>query len=209
MLDLFRGAGYVARGMGLLRQAGIRRYAVMPLLINVVVFGLFTYLGANWFDQWVQSVIPDWADIWIVQALIWLVFGLAALLVWFYLFAVVANVIAAPFNAALARAVERHLLGAPSRAPERGIASEAARTVLAELRKLVYLIGWMLPLAVLFLIPGVNLLAPFLWVVFGAWMLAIEYLDYPGGNAGLSFPELRQRLRKRRGLSLSAACCCF
>ena len=202
MLDLFRGAAYVARGVRLLRQAGVRRYAVMPLLINVVVFGLLTWLGAQWFGQWVTSWIPEWADIWIVQALIWLVFGLGTLLIWFYLFAVVANVIAAPFNAALARAVERHLGAAPSDAPQRGIALEAARSIAAELRKLLYLIGWMLPLGLLFLVPGINLLAPFLWFLFGAWLLSIEYLDYPGGNNGFSFPELRRRLRGRRSLAL-------
>jgi CysZ protein len=34
-------------------------------------------------------------------------------------------------------------------------------------------------------------------------MLAVEYLDYPMGNHGLSFSEQRRRLRRRPMLSLS------
>ncbi|MEZ5582290.1 MAG: hypothetical protein R3F37_05475 [Candidatus Competibacteraceae bacterium] len=44
-----------------------------------------------------------------------------------------------------------------------------------------------MPLLVLFVIPGVNVIAPLLWLVFGAWMLALQYADYPMGNHGLRF----------------------
>ena len=56
-------------------------------------------------------------------------------------------------------------------------------------------------LGILFLIPGINLAAPFLWGLFSAWMLAIEYADYPMANHMLRFPEQRKRLRRRRLLS--------
>jgi CysZ protein len=53
-----------------------------------------------------------------------------------------------------------------------------------------------------FIIPVVQVAAPFIWVVFGAWMLALEYLEYPMNNHGRLFPEVRQALRQRRGLAL-------
>jgi CysZ protein len=55
---------------------------------------------------------------------------------------------------------------------------------------------------VLFLIPVLYPVAPFLWLAFGAWMLALEYADYPMGNHGLRFPEQRRRLREQRLTSL-------
>jgi CysZ protein len=58
------------------------------------------------------------------------------------------------------------------------------------------------PLLVLFLIPLVQIGAPFLWVAFGAWMMAIEYLEYPMGNHGRTFPEVRSALHAHRGLAL-------
>jgi CysZ protein len=48
----------------------------------------------------------------------------------------------------------------------------------------------------------VNIAAPVVWMLFGAWMLAISYVDYPMGNHGLGFPEQRRRLRERRYLAL-------
>ena len=42
----------------------------------------------------------------------------------------------------------------------------------------------------------------FLWVLLGAWMMALEYLEYPLNNHGRLFPEVRALLRQRRGLAL-------
>ena len=52
------------------------------------------------------------------------------------------------------------------------------------------------------MIPGVNIISPVLWAWFGAWMLAIEYTDYPLGNHGYGFAEIRATLRQRRWLAL-------
>jgi sodium-dependent dicarboxylate transporter 2/3/5 len=54
----------------------------------------------------------------------------------------------------------------------------------------------------LFLIPGINLAAPFLWLAFGAWMLALEYADCPLGNHGVTFRESRGLIAQRRGVAL-------
>ena len=60
----------------------------------------------------------------------------------------------------------------------------------------------MIPLLVLFVIPWVNLIAPFTWIAFSTWMLAISYVDFPMGNHRLGFAEQRQRLKKRRFAAL-------
>jgi CysZ protein len=38
----------------------------------------------------------------------------------------------------------------------------------------------------------VNLVAAPAWLLLGAWLLALEYLDYPLGNRGLDFRAVRQ-----------------
>ena len=80
--------------------------------------------------------------------------------------------------------------------------AELGRTLVSELRKLVYIALWGIPAALMFVIPGVNIAAPIIWFLFGAWMLAISYVDYPMGNHGLSFPEQRRQLGQRRYLAL-------
>jgi len=42
-------------------------------------------------------------------------------------------------------------------------------------------------------------IGPFLYT---AWMLTLEYSDYPMGNHGLGFREMRARLHRKRALGL-------
>jgi len=51
-------------------------------------------------------------------------------------------------------------------------------------------------------VPGLNLAAPFLWLAFMAWMLALEYVAYPMANHRLRFGEVRRVLRANRMLGL-------
>ena len=67
---------------------------------------------------------------------------------------------------------------------------------------MAYFIAWSVPFLVLFIIPGVNLAAPILWFIFSAWMLALEYCDYPMGNHGIPFRDQRRLLRKHGLLNL-------
>jgi CysZ protein len=61
---------------------------------------------------------------------------------------------------------------------------------------------WALALFLISLIPVINLIAPVLWVIFGSWLLSLEYLDYPMGNHDLVFDEEKRRLGERRGIAL-------
>jgi CysZ protein len=133
----------------------------------------------------------------------------ALLVLVFYSFGLVANLITAPFNALLAEKVELHLTGRPL--DQGGGLAKAMRELVPslfdELRKVLYALLWAIPFAGLFLIPGVNLAAPILWFLYTAWMLALQYVDYPMGNHGLQFRAMRVGLRHRRllGLSFGAA----
>lgn len=55
---------------------------------------------------------------------------------------------------------------------------------------------------ILSVIPGLNVAAAPLWILFSAWMLAVEYADYPMANHGLRFARQRELLSQRRFLSL-------
>ena len=68
---------------------------------------------------------------------------------------------------------------------------------IAELKKLLYIILLMLLYSLIFIIPVINVIAPILWVFFSAWMLALEYVDYPMSAHNISFKELRKRLKER------------
>ena len=193
----FIGANALLRGLSLLTRPGLRRFVVVPLLINVLLFA-----GGLWYATdrigtlvaWLQDRLPGWLQ-WI-EWLLWPLFIISAVLLVFYAFSLAANLIAAPFNSLLAERVEVYLTGEPTTETGgwRKALAEVIPAFASELRKLLYLALRAVPLLLLFVIPGVNLVAPFLWLAFSAWMLAVEYADYPMGNHGLDFRALRRRL---------------
>jgi len=197
----FIGANGLLKGFALLNASGLRRFVVVPLLINILVFSVSIWVLVQQFtplvDKWI-SYLPGWLS-WL-EWLFWLIFAIAALLLVFYTFALLANLIAAPFNGLLAEAVEKHLTGQPL--PPSGsliiVFKEFPGAIIDELRKLSYFLLRAIPLLILFWIPLVNLAAPFIWLLFSAWMLALEYCDYPMGNHNLRFKEQRALLGRRK-----------
>ena len=210
MRDLIAGLQYPLRGLAWLPRSGIRRYVMVPLLVNLLLFSLAIKLGLQQLaalDQWLQSYLPNWLS-WLT-GLLWPLFWLSIGLVGFYTFSLVANFIAAPFNSLLAEKVEDLHSFNSVRPPSRPLWQELALSPLNEARKLGYFILRALPLLLLFFIPGLNLMAPFIWGAFGAWLLAQQYMDYPLANHGLDFPQQRQLLRRQRGLCLSFGAGCL
>lgn len=199
------GFGYLLAGFRLLLRPALWPYVLLPLGINVLVFGLLLWLAAGQFGALVDSLLPtlpEWLA-WLAW-LLWLVFGLVAAIIVLFTFTLVANFIAAPFNGLLAEATERLLTGAapPGGGSLRQALREAPQALMDELRKLGYFLLWAIPLGLLFLVPLLNLAAPLLWALFSAWMLALQYLDYPLGNHGLRFNAQRRHLRAQPLLGL-------
>jgi len=58
-------------------------------------------------------------------------------------------------------------------------------------------------LLILSIIPGINVVAPFLWALFGAWGMALEYMAYPLENEGVLFAEQKQLVKSVRLGALS------
>jgi CysZ protein len=198
------GIGYVARGFSLILQPGLRRYVIVPLLINVVVFIGLIAMGISYFDSWVVSSLaslPDWLGF--LSWLMWIVFVFLAAAFLFVFFTLLANIIAAPFNAILSVRVEERLghVSAES-ASTMSLLLVLPRAVAREFSKLVYYLPRLIGLAVLSVIPGVNLLAPPLWLLFGGWMMSVQYADYAADNNGIRFSDLRRSLSGDRINSL-------
>jgi CysZ protein len=192
---------YLLKGIRLIMQPGIRRYVIIPLLINFIIFTLFIAFGIDQFNQLIDSyapALPQWLQ-WI-EWLLWPLIISCFIAAGFFISLMLASLIAAPFNGFLAEAIERKLR------PHNPVTDDsmlaALKTIgpalLSEVRKLGYFIVRAIPLLLLFIIPGLNLFAPILWLLFSAWMLALEYLEYPMSANGLLFTEIRRQLSQHR-----------
>ncbi len=196
------GAGYLLQGVRLIARPGLRRFVLIPLLVNMLVFTGAIYVSFSQFEGLMASLdarMPDWLG-WL-NWLLWPIFGLLILVVVFYSFGMVANLVASPFNNLLAEKVELLLTGQPLEQDNdfRRMLAELVPTLLDELRKILYALLWAIPFLLLLFVPIVG---PLLWFLYTAWILTVQYSDYPMGNHGLKFGEMRQRLRRRRTLSL-------
>jgi CysZ protein len=206
MNQVFTGASYLFKGFGLINKKGIRPFAYIPMVINTLLFSIAIWFGYAQFDQWMSSLIPNWMPDWLLSVLMWIIWplftALIALVV-FFTFSIIANILAAPFNGVLAEVVEVHLSGqAPTAIPWQKILKDAPLMIWNEIKKLLYVLKWIIPLFILSWIPVVNFIAPVLWMLFSSWMLAIDYHDYPMGNHQILFSEQRDTLKQHRLLVL-------
>ena len=212
MTSAVSGFGYFLKGLSLIFKPGVKRYVAIPLLINFTIFFLLILLFGNLVTEQIEKLIPsDWPE-WVawlegfLEILLTVLFYLLAVLIMFFTFSFVANVIGAPFNGYLAAAVERHLTGKTPPGSDRNLMAEFVVIMLSELKKWLYYFMFAIPLAIIsgILIVTVILspVVPFIWFLFGAWMYSIEYADYPMGNYGLTFSEIRKEVAKKRLLSL-------
>ena len=200
--DVTIGIQALARGTGLLNKPGVRIYVIIPLAINLLLFGALIWYGYSLFVpfvEWMMSFVPGFLDF--LEWFIWIFFGTLAALTVFFTFTPLANIVAAPFNALMSEKIEIYLTG---KAPSSNVsfAKMALDAIGSQLRKLVYILLWALGLFLISLIPVINLIAPVLWVIFGSWLLSLEYFDYPMGNHDLVFDEEKRQLRERRGIAL-------
>lgn len=215
--DFLRGVSYVSRGFRMLNVPGLRRYVWLPVVVNVLVFGGLFWIGAEWLQALMNWLVPQPSEIriegWLgevldflviaVRWLLWPLFLLAAFVVLFYTFTAVANLIGSPFNGMLSARVEARVTGRlPEEASGGGLFVEAIGAVRDELRKIAYFALLAIPLLILFFVPVANLLTSPLWLLYGAWIIALEYMDYPLGNRGITFREQRRLARSRRMLHL-------
>ena len=198
MLNLTRGnnplfaLGCLWQGIKMLGHPELRKYLLIPLFINTVLYTGAFVLGYHSVSALIHQFIPDWLS-WL-NWILWPLFFLSFLVIGFFTFTLFANLIAAPYYSRLAAKTLQILSGQP--------VSKADlpwdKVFFGELRRIGYLLLRVLPLLLLFLIPVLNLLAPLLWAAFAAWGLAMEFLAYPLEERGLVFAEQKQFMQQAR-----------
>lgn len=185
------------QGLSLLMKPGFRRFLWGPVLINLLLYSLAFWLSVHYFSSFLSWLIPGWLD-WL-EWLLWPLFFITFLLILLFTFTLLANLIASPFYGRLSKKTEDYLLGnKPVVEKAEPWVKDIILGMTSELKRLSYFVVRAIPLLVLFVIPGVNLIAPILWILFSAWFLALEYSSYPLEEQGLLFSEQREQMKKFR-----------
>jgi len=192
------GVRYFLSGFSLIRTKGLKRFILVPLVINFILFiAAFGYLlkQMDTHIAWIRSEIPSWLS-WI-EFLLFPIAVVIILLLFCMIFSSVANWLAAPFNGVLAERVEQHLSGeTPPQDNILALLKAIPHTLLREWKKLLYfiprfigyfLVGWFFPV-----------IGQIIWFMFVAWVLAVQYCDYAFDNNKYNFDYMRNILRQNK-----------
>ena len=101
------GAGYFIKGFELIRMKGIRRFVLIPLSINLVLFSIafyFMFIQLQSYMVIIEAWLPDWMT-WL-SIVLWPIAVLFILVMFSFIFSSIMNWIAAPFNGLLSEKME-------------------------------------------------------------------------------------------------------
>ena len=201
---------YFFRGLKMLWHPKLCIFVIMPILINIVLFILVLIVSIHYFDalvHWLLHFLPHWLA-WL-SWLLWLLFVITGIVVFAYLFTLVSNIIGAPFNGLLAEKVQALVTGKlPSdNTTWQDTIKDIPREIGRAAKALFYYLPRALICLILLFIPFVQTVVPILWFIFNAWMMSVQYLDYPMDNNKISFHDMLKKLSQRRLSNLSFGCC--
>ncbi|MFT5690938.1 MAG: CysZ protein [Oceanicoccus sp.] len=204
-----RGFNYLVRGFELLAIPELRLFVLVPLLINTAIFVLLISLSIGQFSDWIDQImnwLPQWEWLDFIRWIIWPLAVSLLLVIIMYSFSIVANIIASPFNGLLAEKVEELLVGKEVTGKETFAQAlkDAPRSISKEFQKILYylpraLLVAMISLIFTFIFPPISTA---LWFLLGAWMMSLQYCDYPMDNHKHSLNDVKTAIGENRMTSL-------
>jgi len=214
LTGLAAGFRTLTEGLALITEPGLRRHALLPLLLSVVVFVVLLVAAIYYFGGlvgWVDGHLPGWLA-WAAW-LLWIGLAFAYAFGFYFGFTIVVGLIGVPFFMALTNAVERRMTG---RLPEthRDMLYLTWIGFWRQFPRLGHLLLWLLAVCVLsvalLFIPLVNVLIAPLWFLFGSWAFAVMMSDFPLGARDYPWPAQHDLIRAHRGrifgFGIAASC---
>ena len=146
----------LVKGAPLLWHKKLRKYVLVPILVNLVLFSSMLYLGYHYVGVLIALFIPGWLQWldWLIYPLFFISFFVAG----FFTFTLIANLIASPFYGGLAAKTLHILNDQTGEIQEQPILSVLG----SELKRMGYLLSRVIPIVIISIIPGINLIAPVL-----------------------------------------------
>jgi CysZ protein len=202
------GMGYFLKGFELIQLKGIRRFVFIPLLINLLCFSVAFYFMFMELEHY-MTILIDWLPNWLswLSTVLWPFAVITILIIFSFIFSTAANWLAAPFNGLLSEKIELLLLKEKSveiptvNDSMMDIVKDIPRTLNRELQKLTYYIPRAIGFFILLWI--LPIIGQVMWFLFVAWMMAVQYKDYPFDNHKIPFTVMKQTIQEQRKLSYS------
>jgi CysZ protein len=204
------GMGYFFKGFELIQLKGIRRFVLIPLLINLLFFSVAFYFIFTELEHY-MNILIGWLPSWLnwLSSVLWPLAVITILIIFSFIFSTGANWLAAPFNGLLSEKIELLLLKEKEKSLEEptvndgmmDIVKDIPRTLDRELQKLTYYLPRAIGFFILLWI--LPIIGQVMWFLFVAWMMAVQYKDYPFDNHKIPFSVMKQTIQQKKSLSYS------
>ncbi|MBA2650718.1 MAG: sulfate transporter CysZ [Tatlockia sp.] len=201
MTEFFKGMSYLILGIRHLFTNGLKRFVLLPMIFNFLLFiGLFylVYHYAFPYSHYYISQLPSWLHF--LSGLFLVIFAISFFLLFLSMFTVLFNLVAAPFNGLLAEKAQ--ILLYHSKIPSLSLTEITIRTIKRQAQFLGYFLPRFIGMILLFFVPFIHPFYPFLWFLFNAWILSVQYQDFVMDNNLINFQEMRLKMKDKRTLSL-------
>lgn len=209
--------GFLAplHAMNFLRwHVALLRYTIIPVVLNVAIFGVGTWLIIMKFQNLTDALIPDTNGWWrtlllIINILVGIIIIIAALI----LFSAVARIIAAPFNEQLSVATEA-MIGRGRKDTERAeaheetltlklIADDARRTIREETLKILFFLVVQAVILPINLIPAAGNIVYLLTSTPITWLYAsFDSVDLPLARRKTTLSQRKAFMMRHKALFL-------
>lgn len=195
MNDIVTGFKYPFKGLKfILQNKKLWNLAIIPVIINILLFSIFFYFTITSFSGWLASIL---SSVWYLQVLYYLILVISVVLLFviiIYLFTAVTNLIAGPFNDVLSEKTE--MIVSKSKEEKfsfKFFVFDIFITVGQETKKISLFVFIQIGLFFLNFIPVLgNILFTFFSLIMTAWLLAFEFIDYPLARKHWDFFQKKQ-----------------
>lgn len=200
MNDFFSGMMYMLLGIRHLLTKGLKRFILLPIVFNFLLFSGLFYLIYHYlfpYSYYYINELPAWLSF--LSTVFFILFVISFFLLFLSMFTVFFNLIAAPFNGLLAEKAQHLLYG--TTIPVLSFREIALRSIKRQGQFMGYFLLRFLGVVLLFFVPFIHPIYPFIWFFFNAWMLSVQYQDFAMDNNLMSFKEMQEKLQINKMLT--------
>lgn len=194
--NILDGPIFFLKGFRLIFAKGYKKLFLLPVIFNTLIFfGLFYLLGQSGislFNHYVGEYA--WANFWLVQFVLWTLLMIIGFFIVNTCFVFCVNILAIPFHSMIAEKIMRDHQHPVNPLPS--LWAEIKQTLIRELHKNLYFLPRLGFGLLLFVIPGINMIAPFVWLYFTAWIFGLQALDYAAELEQVSWKKALESSKK-------------
>ncbi|RUQ91508.1 sulfate transporter CysZ [Legionella septentrionalis] len=201
MNDFLQGIVYLLSGVRHLLSKGLKRYILLPVFFNFLLFAGLFYLIYHYlfpYSYYYIEQLPAWLSF--LSTVFLIVFIISFFLLFLSMFTVMFNLLAAPFNGLLAEKAQKILY--QSAIPSLSLAEITIRTIKRQGQFVAYFLPRFIIVCLLFFVPLIQPIYPFIWFLFNAWMLSFQYQDFVMDNNLVTFNAMREKINDNRLMTL-------